>query len=186
MILTTVYHTDELGDLTVAADDAGVVGLWLDGQKYFEDTLEGVDASEEVRPAKPGESAILDKATAWLDRYFAGEPVEIGDLPLAPRGSDFRKRVWHQLALIPYGKLTSYGAIAQTLSAEDGKHHSARAVGGAVGRNPISIIVPCHRVVGASGSLTGYAGGIKRKIWLLNHEGVDTSKLSVPTKGTAL
>lgn len=94
--------------------------------------------------------------------------------------------MWRELAAIPYGELTTYGAIAKRLEAETGKRASARAVGVAVGHNPISIILPCHRVVGSTGSLTGYAGGIERKLWLLNHEGVDTTRLSVPTRGTAL
>ena len=117
--------------------------------------------------------------------YFADDPQPIGDVPLAPRGSEFQQAVWKRLIAIPHGELTTYGAIASELKRERGKA-SALAVGGAVGHNPISIIIPCHRVVGSDGSLTGYAGGIERKLWLLEHEGVDTGELYVPKRGTAL
>lgn len=179
MICSFDYATEPLGTLTVASDDEGLVGLWLDGQKYF-----GARMADELGRADA--SPILDEARRWLDRYFAGERPDPSELPLAPRGTDFQKRVWRELAAIPYGELTTYGAIAKRLEAETGKRASARAVGVAVGHNPISIILPCHRVVGSTGSLTGYAGGIERKLWLLNHEGVDTTCLSVPTRGTAL
>ena len=123
----------------------------------------------------------------WLDKYFAGQKPAISDLPLAPIGGAFRKAVWDILCEIPYGEYITYGDIAKTMAARMGKASmSSQAVGGAVGHNPISIIIPCHRVVGANGSLTGYAGGISKKIKLLEHEGVDMSKLFVPTKGTAL
>jgi methylated-DNA-[protein]-cysteine S-methyltransferase len=126
-------------------------------------------------------------ARTWLDRYFAGEKPGIADLPLAPRGTAFQTAVWDLLREIPYGELTTYGALAQAVAARLGKARmSAQAVGVAVGRNPVSIIIPCHRVVGADGSLTGYGGGLPLKIRLLEHEGADMSRLYVPKRGTAL
>ena len=128
---------------------------------------------------------ILQQAGRWLDRYFAGERPAVNELPLAPVGSDFRQEVWKILCEIPYGQTTTYGEIAQKLSARLGRERmSARAVGGAVGHNPISIIIPCHRVVGSNGRLTGYAGGLERKIKLLTHEGVDLTRLHSGALGT--
>lgn len=166
-----------VGPVTVASDDEAIIGLWLEGQKYFEATLE---AAEE-RPDLP----VLAEARAWLERYFAGD--DPGALPpVSPRGTAFQQRVWAQLAEIPYGQLTTYGQIARHLEEQTGARTSARAVGSAVGRNPISIILPCHRVVGSTGSLTGYAGGLQKKIALLRIEGVDVEALSTPKRGTAL
>lgn len=166
-----------VGPLTVASDGDALVGLWLDGQKYFEATL----GETEERPELP----VLQEARAWLDRYFEG--VDPGPIPpVSPRGTAFRQRVWTMLAEIPYGQLTTYGELARRIEEETGARTSARAVGGAVGHNPISIILPCHRVVGSTRSLTGYAGGLQKKIALLRLEGVDVDALKVPTKGTAL
>jgi methylated-DNA-[protein]-cysteine S-methyltransferase len=117
----------------------------------------------------------------WLGAYFAGRKPGIGDLPLAPNGSAFRWSVWKELLAIPYGEVATYGDIAERIGCK-----SAQAVGGAVGHNPISIIIPCHRVVGRNGSLTGYAGGLDRKRKLLELEGADMSRLFAPGKGTAL
>ena len=126
-------------------------------------------------------------ARDWLARYFAGEKPMPSELPLCPIGGEFRQRVWRLLCQIPYGETTTYGALARALAAQMGKPSmSSQAVGGAVGHNPISIIIPCHRVVGSGGSLTGYAGGIAAKLRLLEHEGVELSRLSVPKRGTAL
>ena len=177
MIYIDEYESP-VGPLTLASDGSAVCGLWLDGQKYHgAGLLEGA----ERRPEAGG----LPELRAWLDAYFAGERPPAGDVPLAPAGSAFRKAVWAKLLQIPYGQTTTYGAIANELHAELGKA-SALAVGGAVGHNPVSILIPCHRVVGADGSLTGYAGGIGRKTWLLEHEGVDMSRLHAPTRGTAI
>jgi methylated-DNA-[protein]-cysteine S-methyltransferase len=166
--------------LTLVADGENLVGLWLAGQKYF-----GAGLPEEVTQKK--DLIVFDMAKKWLDKYFAGEKPAISDLPLAPAGGEFRQAVWKILREIPYGKIMTYGDIAKKIAAQTGKTTmSAQAVGGAVGHNPISIIIPCHRVVGTNGSLTGYAGGIKAKLKLLELEGVDISKLSVPKKGTAL
>ena len=129
---------------------------------------------------------VFSSARLWLDRYFAGEMPLPSELPLRPNGGDFRHAVWKILCGIPYGEVTTYGAIAKKIAAKSGRPRSAQGVGGAVAHNPISIIIPCHRVVGANGSLTGYAGGIEAKIRLLEHEGVDVSRFFTPKKGTAL
>lgn len=157
----TSYYSSPVGRLMLASDGEGLCGLWSEGQKYYAATLSG-----EVRedPAQP----VFAAATDWLDRYFAGEKPPASELRLTPHGSDFRKAVWEQLLAIPYGGTTTYGDIAKKISAGG---MSAQAVGGAVGHNPISIIIPCHRVVGANCSLTGYAGGLAAKQWLLAHEG---------------
>lgn len=152
----------------------------MDGQKYFggsiaEDLIENDDLP------------LFHAAKDWLNRYFAGERPEICELPLRPIGGAFRQGVWKLLCQIPYGKVTTYGAIAQKMAEQSGrKTMSSQAVGGAVGHNPISIIIPCHRVVGVNGSLTGYAGGIEKKVRLLEQEGVDLTRLFVPAKGSAL
>lgn len=177
MRYSTTYDSP-VGTLTLASDGSAICGLWLDGQKYHGDALFGPMERDDGAPG-------FDELRAWLDAYFAGGRPPIESVPLAPVGSDFRQAVWRKLIEIPYGQTTTYGAIADALRAERGKA-SALAVGGAVGHNPISIIIPCHRVVGADGSLTGYAGGLDRKTWLLDHEGVDLSRLYTPTRGTAL
>ena len=174
----TCTYASPLGDIELASNGEALIGLWFKGQKYDAATL------SPTTQEKPDDS-VLVQARAWLDAYFEGRnPGEIP--PCAPRGSEFRQLVWAKLAEIPYGELVTYGDIAKAIEADTGKKRSARAVGGAVGHNPVSIILPCHRVVGASRSLTGYAGGIERKTALLKLEGVDMSALSVPTKGTAL
>ena len=132
------------------------------------------------------ETPVLKETREWLDLYFAGK--EPGFLPkLAPEGSEFRKMVWEILLKIPYGKTMTYGEIGDEVAKRTGKRTmSAQAVGGAVGHNPISVLIPCHRVVGTNGSLTGYAGGIERKVALLKLEGADMERLFVPKVGTAL
>lgn len=179
MYYSTTYPSP-LGLITIASTEDALVGLWIEGQKYFIGSLK--DPLTE-RPDLP----ILIQARQWLDRYFAGEQPSLTELKLAPIGSEFRQRVWTILCQIPYGETTTYGEIAKQVAAELGRETmSAQAIGGAVGHNPISIIIPCHRVVGTNGSLTGYAGGIDKKIWLLNHEGLNLSNFVVPTKGTAI
>jgi methylated-DNA-[protein]-cysteine S-methyltransferase len=169
-----------VGMLSLASDGESLVGLWIDGQKYFGETV------REETVTRNGIRA-LDDAKDWLHRYFAGERPDIFELSLSPAGNEFRRDVWDILCEIPYGEVISYGDIAEKMAAKSGrKTMSAQAVGGAVGHNPISMIIPCHRVVGRSGSLTGYAGGIDRKIKLLELEGVDMSGLFVPKRGTAL
>ena len=174
----TCTYASPLGDIELASNGEALIGLWFKGQKYDAATL---SPTVQEKPDDP----VLAQARAWLDAYFEGR--DPGEIPsCAPRGSEFRQLVWAKLAEIPYGELVTYGDIAKAIEADTGKKRSARAVGGAVGHNPVSIILPCHRVVGASRSLTGYAGGIERKIALLKLEGVDMSSLTVPTKGTAL
>ena len=158
-------YSSPVGLLTLASDGEHLIGLWLEGQKYFGDTLP-------CEPVPKEELPIFAVAERWLDDYFGGKAPSPDSLPLAPIGGEFRQKVWEALKEIPHGQLTTYGEIAKRLNCS-----SARAVGGAVGHNPISIIIPCHRVVGSSGRLTGYAGGPEKKIWLLEHEGVDTGKL---------
>lgn len=179
MIFAATYRYDALGELTIASDGDAIVGLWMEGQKYFGS---GLPQPFERRD----DLAVLQLACGWLDRYFAGEQPDPLELPLAPRGTAFQRRVWAILAQIPYGSLRTYADIAEQIACEDGRHCGARAVGTANGKNPISIILPCHRVVGSDGSLTGYAGGIERKLWLLRHERVDVGELTIPKRGTAL
>ena len=177
--MTFVQHYDSpLGGILLAADEIGLTGLWFDGEKYFADSL----PAEHVEQETP----ILSEAKHWLDCYFAGQKPDFLP-PLHPIGSAFRQAVWEILLQIPYGQTMTYGGIAQQLARKNGlSRMSAQAVGGAVGHNEISIIIPCHRVVGTNGSLTGYAGGIQKKLKLLELEHVDMSPLFVPKKGTAL
>lgn len=151
------YHYDSpLGGITLSSDGEALTGLWFDGQKYFADTLD-TEHSEKPLP-------VFDEAAKWLDLYFTG--VEPDFTPkLDPRGSAFRRMVWDVLLTIPFGHTMTYGEIAKKLGCR-----SAQAIGGAVGHNPISLIIPCHRVVGADGSLTGYAGGVDKKRSLLELE----------------
>ena len=174
------YYSSPIGELTLAGDDKNIVGLWMQGQKYYGGTV-----SEEM--IKNDELPIFIKTKNWLDRYFAGEKPSISELSLLPRGGEFRKMIWDILCEIPYGELTTYGEISKKVAKKmNRKSMSSQAVGGAVGHNPISIIIPCHRVVGSNGSLTGFAGGIEKKIKLLELEDVDMLNLSKPQKGTAI
>lgn len=179
-MLYSARHASPLGSISLAGTDDSLVGLWIEGQKYFWGGLKGDIIEKNNAP-------VLKAAKQWLDAYFTGKKPAISDLPLAPAGGEFRKGVWKILCEIPYGSVTTYGEIAARMAAGmNRKSMSSQAVGGAVGHNPISIIIPCHRVVGANGNLTGYAGGIHKKITLLEREGVDTSNFFVPRKGTAL
>ena len=151
-------YPSPLGEIILASDGEALTGLWFAGQKYEGSTL----APEHTEKDLP----VFDETRRWLDVYFTGKDPGFTP-PLRLRGTDFRKAVWKVLLTIPYGKITTYGEIAARIAQKTGSAASARAVGGAVGHNPISLIVPCHRVVGADGSLTGYAGGIDRKKALL-------------------
>ncbi|MDR2027494.1 MAG: methylated-DNA--[protein]-cysteine S-methyltransferase [Prevotellaceae bacterium] len=155
-----------VGILTASSDGQNVCGLWMEGQKYFARTL-GNDVLEQNLP-------IFEDVQRWLDVYFSGREPDFMP-PLMPKGSPFQKSIWDNLCKIPYGQTTTYGELAKQFDLENkGKHTSPRAVGSAVGRNPVSIIIPCHRVVGKNGSLTGYAGGIDTKIKLLRLERSDS------------
>jgi methylated-DNA-[protein]-cysteine S-methyltransferase len=169
-----------VGLLTMASDGQNLVGLWMEGQKYHGGTLP-------EKATERGDIPIFGKTKNWLKRYFTGEKPEPSELHLSPIGGVFRQGVWSILCSIPYGSVLTYGEIAKMMAAKANKESmSAQAVGGAVGHNPISIIIPCHRVVGSTGSLTGYAGGIATKVKLLELEGVDMARFFVTVKGTAL
>ena len=173
MVFTYKYKSP-LGSILLAADEVGITGLWFEGQKYFANTL--------PEDYVPQETKILTEAKKWLDVYFSGEEPNFTP-PLHPNDSIFRKAVWQILLEIPYGQTITYGEIARRMAEmKNTSHMSAQAVGGAVGHNEISIIIPCHRVVGTNGSLTGYAGGIDKKISLLKLEHTDMSRLFVPKK----
>lgn len=163
----TSRYDSPLGGILIASDGEALTGLWFDGQKYFADTL---DDEHEIK-----ELSIFNEARRWLDIYFSGKAPDFTP-PLRMTGSEFRRAVWEMLLSIPYGKMVTYGEIAGRVAKKMGAGGmSARAVGGAVGHNAISLIIPCHRVAGANGKMTGYAGGIDKKIWLLEHEGIDMS-----------
>ena len=177
--MTCIQHyASPLGGILLAADEVGLTGLWFDREKYFAGNL----PADHVEKETP----VLAEAGRWLDIYFTGKEPDFLP-PLHPIGSPFRQAVWKILLQIPYGQTTTYGEIARRLAAEQGlARMSAQAVGGAVGHNEISVIIPCHRVVGTNGSLTGYAGGIEKKRALLQLEGADMSRFFVPKRGTAL
>ena len=161
------HYNSPLGRISMASDGTHLIGLWFDGQKYYADTL---NKAYEERDDLP----IFEQTHRWLDLYFAGEIPDFTPALLL-RANDFRRRVWELLLTISYGHTMTYGDIARIIAHEKGlKTMSAQAVGGAVSHNPISLIIPCHRVLGADGSLTGYAGGIDRKRRLLALEGVGT------------
>jgi methylated-DNA--[protein]-cysteine S-methyltransferase len=159
----TDNYVSPIGNIVLAGDGTALTGLWFEGQKWFGAGL--TDGAERA------ELPVFGQTKKWLDIYFGGgEPAFTPAVAL--RGSEFQIAVWNVLSAIPYGKTVTYGEIAKNLTAVTGRKTSARAVGSAVGRNPVSIIVPCHRVLGADGSLTGYAGGVERKRELLRLEGV--------------
>ena len=155
-----MIYSSPIGTLSLVADEQYLYGIWMQDQKHFERGLG--DETIEAVVSHP----ILTPVIACLDAYFKGKSQDLSDLPLAPIGTDFEKRVWSYLQGIPYGQTVTYGQIAQDLQVP-----SAQAIGGAVGRNPWSILVPCHRVLGAGNRLMGYASGIDKKAWLLKHEG---------------
>lgn len=177
MQYTSQYHSP-LGKILIAADEIGLTGLWFVGQKYYALYLDKENQEQETQ--------ILKDTKRWLDIYFSGQEPNF-KLPLHFTGTNFQNEVWEILYSIPYGKTMTYGEIANILAKRKGlERMSAQAVGGAVGHNEISIIVPCHRVVGSQGSLTGYAGGIDKKVSLLKLEKVNMDQFYVPKKGTAL
>ena len=176
MQYTTTYQSP-LGGITLAADGEALTGLWFEGQKYYALYLEKEHEEKDL--------PVFRQAKQWLDIYFSGKAPDFTP-PLRFTGSAFQNEVWAILAAIPYGKTRTYGDIARELAQRRGlPRMSAQAVGGAVGKNEISIIVPCHRVVGSNGSLTGYAGGISKKIELLKLEGAFKEEYFVPKHSTA-
>lgn len=164
-------YASPLGEMVMAGDGDTLSGLWFYEQKYYLGTL----------PEEPVEKAgisVFQKTCEWLDCYFSRQNPDAIELALAPIGGEFRQEVWKILLAIPYGQVTTYGAIAKEIAAKKGiERMSAQAVGGAVGHNPVSIIIPCHRVIGTDGSLTGYASGLDVKIKLLELEGHDISAM---------
>ena len=160
-MLYTSHYASPLGEMTLVSDGTALVGLYFHGQKY---AAEGLDATRTQKNLP-----VFEEARRWLDVYFSGRKPDFTP-PTAPAGTAFQQSVWEILRTIPYGETTTYGAIAQRIEQNTGCRMSAQAVGGAVGRNPISILIPCHRVIGADGSLTGYAGGLDKKESLLRIE----------------
>lgn len=168
----TQRYDSPLGKMLLAADSAGLTGVWFDGEKYF--------AYHLATPHEEKDTPFLQQTKRWLDLYFNGKEPDFA-VPLHFTGTDFQNEVWHLLCTIPYGQTTTYGEIAKRIAAQRGlARMSAQAVGGAVGRNEISIIVPCHRVIGSNGSLTGYAAGLDKKIKLLSLEKADVKALCMP------
>ena len=155
-----MLYKSPIGILSLVADDHYLFGIWIEEESDFEKGLSENDVT--VVESHP----ILNQIASYLDAYFKGQNQDLSQLPLAPVGSDFEKRVWNYLRRIPFGQTVTYGQIAKDLQIA-----SAQAIGGAVGRNPWSILVPCHRVLGAGNRLTGFASGIDKKAWLLKHEG---------------
>ena len=168
----TAHYDSPLGCIVLESDGAALVGLWFDGQRHFADTPALI---HEEKPLK-----VFDQAKRWLDVYFSGKDPGFTP-PLNMKGTPFRRAVWEILLTIPFGRTMTYGEIARILAARNGlRRMSAQAVGGAVGHNPVSLIVPCHRVVGANGNLTGYGGGLDRKMRLLALEGADLNAFFLP------
>ena len=165
------HYASPLGAVTLAADGEHLTGLWFDGQAHFAETVE--EGAEEA------ELPVFDRTREWLDAYFSGRDPGFTP-PLAWKGTPFRQAVWELLLTVPFGQTVTYGLLAQRLRTEKGfPNASPRAVGGAVGHNPISLLVPCHRVLGTGGRLTGYAGGLDRKRYLLTMEGIPLSPETV-------
>ena len=168
------YYDSPVGKLLIASDGENIIGLCIEEQKYYLDKIEkeGIEKDN---------LEIFDKTRNWIDRYFKQEKPEISEISLAPEGNTFRQYIWELLCEIPYGETITYGELAKKVAKKLNKPSmSAQAVGNAVGHNPISIIIPCHRVVGKNGSLTGYAGGIDKKIKLLEMENVNMEKFFIP------
>lgn len=174
----TYHYQSPLGGITLSSNGTELTGLWFDGQKYFGDTLQK-EYEEKTLP-------VFEQSVRWLDIYFSGQAPDFMP-PLCMQTTPFRKAVWEIMLTIPFGETMTYGEIANRIAKQKGlSKMSAQAVGGAVGHNSISLIIPCHRVVGTNGSLTGYAGGIDKKVQLLKLEKADMISFFVPKKGTAL
>ncbi|MEL6429965.1 MAG: methylated-DNA--[protein]-cysteine S-methyltransferase [Planctomycetota bacterium] len=172
-ILSTLHLDGPLGALELEASNAHLVAIRWEGEPVSERS----DASTPRAATRRGSHGVLDEAARQLEAYFAGE-LRAFDLPLGAEGTPFQREVWSELVRIPYGRTTTYGAIARTL----GDAKRARAVGAAGGRNPLPIVVPCHRVLGADGALTGFAGGLRAKHWLLEHESPEPTLPFAPAR----
>ena len=153
------WYASPVGQITLLSDGGALLGLWLEGQANFGCNQLAEAVENEALP-------LFDQVRRWLDDYFLGLCPDPAGVPLSPMGTAFQKRVWQALLAVPYDSTATYGDIARQI----GRPRAFQAVGSAVGRNPISIIIPCHRIVGSQGQLTGYAGGLERKQWLLRHE----------------
>lgn len=170
------YYDSPVGNILLLSKENTLIRLSIEGQKYY------IDKADNKIPQK-NDIEIFVQTKEWLDRYFEGKKPKISELKIDITGNEFRKNVWKILCEIPYGKTITYGEIARKVAKNmNKKTMSAQAVGGAVGNNPISIIIPCHRVVGKNGNLTGYSGGIDKKIQLLNIENVNIENLYVPKR----
>ena len=164
-MINKIHYKSPLGDILLASNNNKLIGAEFERQKYSLSNTQDLIEKEDK---------VLIKTRKWLDSYFNDEKPSIDELNLEPRGSDFRLEVWKLLCEIPYGETTTYKDIASNIAKMRGiEKMSAQAVGGAVGHNPIAIIIPCHRVIGSDGSLTGYAGGLDRKMFLLKHENAE-------------
>ncbi len=157
------YYASPIGRILILTDANALLGLWLENQKYF-------GAGYNLEQAQQEKTEVSRRVFAWLDAYFKGENPATDEIPLAPQVTEFRSKVLTVLQKIPYGQTATYSDILRELRAEYGKIGSARAVGGAIGHNPISLLIPCHRIVGSDGKLTGYAGGLDKKAFLLKLE----------------
>lgn len=166
------YYNSPVGRLVLVSEDDALKAVLFDAS---------IDRFESVCNCR-GDIPVLRDAADWLDRYFAGEAADPKELRLAPHGSSFDLEVWNLLCRIPYGKTVTYGDLAVDVAKRRGGKMSAQAIGGAVGRNPLPVIIPCHRVVGAASKPGGYSGGIDKKLALLETEGIDTSVFIVPKK----
>lgn len=185
IIYQTVYKSP-IGELTLTALDDTLAALAFPRERYPQDVERLAKEREVCTPDTDKYPRILRDTVYWLDIYFSGKRPDFTPA-LAPQGSEFRKMVWEELLKIPYGCTVTYGQIAKEIAARKGiARMSAQAVGGAVGHNPIGIIIPCHRVVGTGGNLTGFGGGMQAKTELLKLEGADMGQFYVPKKGTAL
>lgn len=168
------HYNSPIGGITLASDGKALIGLWFDGQKYFGTTLTGEYQLKNL--------PVFEQADEWLDIYFNGKAPDFMPL-LSLKTTPFRKAVWEIMLTIPFGETMTYKEIANEIAKQRGQGHmSAQAVGGAVGHNSISLMIPCHRVVGTKGNLTGYAGGIDKKLWLLEMEKADMTAFFVPAK----
>ena len=172
-MIYTSFFDSPVGEILLASKNQKLIGVWIEGQKYYFNKIKEESIQKDDDP-------ILMQMKQWLQMYFNGLNPKIPINDLAPIGTEFSNRVWKILCGIPYGKVTTYGKISDELEKIYGRKMSAQAVGSAVGHNPISIIIPCHRVIGKDGNLTGYAGGIDKKIKLLEIEKVDMSNMYIP------